>query len=263
MHVCSKGVPELFFLLTCIYPLCILYLFVAGVPQWLCGLNVILAAWHAQVMAAENAGAAAAIIINTEDRLMPMGDDAEHKPSIPSIHLPLSGGQALRDALKANSDDLKATLRPSHASLDSSSDTSASAAGPAECPMAEDQKELSDTMGMVHAAGSQACHDSRKSLQGQGWCAAGQIEPAKPSTGGVEFIEDSKCELSDSAVQMPNEAKGHRDVRTAPSSRAQREAQFQAAEAQLHAFNSGEPGRPGPHMRLGLCMHSESFIVCL
>ena len=214
-----------------------------------------LAAWHAQVMAAEDAGAAAAIIINTEDRLMPMGGSAEHKPTIPSIHLPLSGGQALRDALTASSGSLWATLRPSQASLDSSV-ASASAACAAEGPAAEIERELSNTEEVAHAAGSQPCHDSRESLQGQGRCAAGQTEPAQPSSGGVELREDKTCELSNGEVQMLDEAGVQKPVMTAPASSAQREAHFQAAEAQLLLFSNRMPGRLRPHMWPRLCMLS-------
>ena len=213
-------------------------------------------------MAAEDAGAAAAIIINTEDRLMPMGEDAEHKPTIPSIHLPLSGGQALRDALVASSGSLWATLRPSQASLDSL-DASASAVCAAEGPAAEAQKEMSDAEEMAHAAGSQACHDSQEGLQGQEWRAAGQMHPAQPADEGVELREDRICELSDSKVQPPDEARGQQQVMTAPASSAQREAEFKAAEAQLKQFNTKEPGRSGPHVRCRLCMPSKPFVPCL
>ena len=213
-------------------------------------------------MAAEDAGAAAAIIINTEDRLMPMGEDAEHKPTIPSIHLPLSGGQALRDALAASSGSLWATLRPSQAPL-SSLDASASAVCAAEGPAAEAQRVLSNAEEMAHAAGSQACHDSREGLQGQEWCAAGLAHPAQPTDESVELREDRICELSDSKVQPPDEARGQQPAMTAPASSAQSDAEFQAAEAQLKQFNTREPGRSGPHVWRRLCMPSKPFIPCL
>ena len=213
-------------------------------------------------MAAEDAGAAAAIIINTDDRLMPMGDDTEHKPTIPSIHLPLSGGQALRDALAASSGSLWATLRSSQASLETL-DASASAVCAVEGPAAEDQKELSNTEELAHAAGSQACHDSREGLQGQEWCAAGQMHPAQPIDRGGELREDRICELSDSKVQPPDEARGQQQVMTAPASKAQREAEFQAAEAQLNRFNTREPGRSGPHVWRRLCVPSKPLVPCL
>ena len=246
-----------------LYPLRILPSLVDIMPQRLCCsiAFVDLPAWYAQVMAAEGAGAAAAIIINTEDRLMPMGDDAEHKPTIPSIHLPLSAGQALRNALTASSGSLRAMLRPSRVPLDSP-DASAPAACAAESPVVEVQKELSNTDEMTHAAGSQACHDSREGLQGQGWCAAGQIEPAQPSDGGVEDREDGACELSNSGVQMPDDPRGQRQVMTAPASSAQKEAEFQAAEAELQGFSDRKPGRPGPHRWLRLCMLSKAFVPC-
>ena len=184
-------------------------------------------------MAAEDAGAAAAIIINTEDRLMPMGDDAEHKPTIPSIHLPLSGGRAVRDAMTATNSSLWATLRPSHASFDSP-DVSAPAACAAETPVTEDQKKVSDSMGTVHAAGSQACHDTREGLQGEGWCAAGHAEPAHPTSAGVKLRQEGTCELSDSEVQTPNVARVQTQVMTAPASSAQRGALFQAIILSRH-----------------------------
>ena len=213
-------------------------------------------------MAAEDAGAAAAIIINTEDRLMPMGDDAEHKPTIPSIHLPLSGGQALRGALAASSNSLWATLRLSQASQ-YTSDASASAVCAAEGSAAELQKELPNSEEMRHAAGSQPCHDSREDLQSHDQCAAGQIDLAQPSIGGVELREDRTGEQSNSKVQMPAEARDQRQAVTAPARSAQREADLQAAEAQLQQFSDRKPGRPGPQRLLRLCMLSKASVACL
>ncbi len=213
-------------------------------------------------MAAEDAGAAAAIIINNEDRLMPMGEDSEHKPTIPSIHLPLSGGQALRDALVASSGSLWATLRPSQASVNDL-DASASAVGAAEGPVAEAQNELLDTEEMAHAAGSQACHNSQEGLQGQEWCAAGRMHPAQSTDEDIKLREDKVCELSDSKVQPPDEARGQQQVITAPASSAQREAEFEAAEAQLKQFNTKEPGRSGPHVWRRLCIPSKPVVPCL
>ena len=213
-------------------------------------------------MAAEDAGAAAAIIINNEDRLMPMGEDSEHKPTIPSIHLPLSGGQALRDALAASSGSLWATLRPSQASVNDL-DASASAVGAAEGPVAEAQNELSDTEEMAHAAGSQACHNSQEGLQGQEWCAAGRMHPAQSTDEDIKLREDKVGERSDSKVQPPDEARGQQQVITAPASSAQREAEFEAAEAQLKQFNTKEPGRSGPHVWRRLCIPSKPVVPCL
>ena len=194
---------------------------------------------------------------------MPMGEDAEHKPTIPSIHLPLSGGQALRDALAVSSGSLRATLRPSQASLHRL-DASASAVCAAEGPAAEVQKQMSDTEEMAHAAGSQACHDSREGLQGQEWCAAGQMHPAQPADEGVKLREDRICELSDSKVQPPDEARGQQQVLAAPASSAQREAEFEAAEAQLKQVNTREPGSSGPMCGANFaCLPGPLYPACI
>jgi hypothetical protein len=85
-------------------------------------------------MAAEKAGAKLAIIINTEDKLMPMGDDQRNHPAIPSIHLPLSAGQALREALAGSAGGLLGTLRPASAQPTNSAAHLAAAAAAGECP---------------------------------------------------------------------------------------------------------------------------------
>lgn len=95
----------------------------------------------AQVLAAEEAGAIAAIIVNSEHTMMPMGEDERYNPTIPSIHIPLAAGQALRSALAASSGGLWGTLRALPGQQDSSgpkaaSATPASAATPAGRPAA-------------------------------------------------------------------------------------------------------------------------------
>jgi len=72
-----------------------------------------------QVLAAEKAGAKAAIIINSENALMPMGMDDENHPTIPSIHIPLAAGKALRDAQASSRGGLLGTLRSMPAQPDS------------------------------------------------------------------------------------------------------------------------------------------------
>ena len=72
-----------------------------------------------QVLAAEKAGAKAAIIINSENALMPMGMGDENDPTIPSIHIPLAAGKALRDAQASSRGGLLGTLRSMPAQPDS------------------------------------------------------------------------------------------------------------------------------------------------
>ena len=71
------------------------------------------------MLAAEEAGAVAAIIINSENTMMPMGEDEASRPTIPSIQLPLAAGQALREALAASSGGLWGTVRPLQGQHDS------------------------------------------------------------------------------------------------------------------------------------------------
>ena len=88
-----------------------------------------------QVLAAEEAGAVAAIIINSEHTMMPMGEDERYSPNIPSIHVPLAAGQALRSALAA-SGGLWGTLRALPGQQDSSASpaTVASTTAPVDRP---------------------------------------------------------------------------------------------------------------------------------
>ena len=96
------------------------------------------------MLAAEEAGAVAAIIVNSEHTMMPMGEDERYNPTIPSIHIPLAAGQALRNALAGSSSGLWGTLRAlpgqqASAGPKPSPATVASAAAPVGRPAAGSQ----------------------------------------------------------------------------------------------------------------------------
>ncbi len=112
-----------------------------------------------QVLAAEEAGAVAAVIINSEHTMMPMGEDERYSPTIPSIHIPLAAGQALRGALAASGGGLWGTLRalPDEQGSSASRTTAASAAAPVGRP----------------AAGSQMLEESQVAGRSSGQCKEG------------------------------------------------------------------------------------------
>lgn len=119
------------------------------------------------MLAAEEAGAKAAVIINSEDMLMPMGDDQHSAPAIPSIHLPLSAGQALRGALAASSGSLWGTLRP--AQIDSTAADPRSTGSADVCPVpgsAHKQGSSSQT-DLLERPCMSSCKDSDERLSGQ------------------------------------------------------------------------------------------------
>ena len=112
-----------------------------------------------QVLAAQEAGAVAAVIINSEHTMMPMGEDERYSPTIPSIHIPLAAGQALRDALVASNGGLWGTLRALPDQQDS--------AGPKASPATAASATVPDGR---PGAGSQLAQESQVAGRSTGQC---------------------------------------------------------------------------------------------
>ena len=210
-------------------------------------------------MAAEKAGARAAIIINTEDSLMPMGDDEQNHPAIPSIHLPLSAGQALREALAGSAGGLLGTLRPAPAQpASSAADLAAAAAGECPAPGSAGQDGLQQ-QALLESPGAAPCGCSSEGddeqdpgvpdtafcadsvpavagredlLTGQG-CEPGDVDhpsrctEAEMQNSGRQLEEAGQCE----GVREPASAKG-----------CSPDAQYGSAESRLQGSSAGQRG---------------------
>ena len=142
-------------------------------------------------MAAEKAGAKAAIIINTEDKLMPMGDDERNHPAIPSIHLPLSAGQALREALAGSTGGLLGTLRPAPAQpASSAADPATAAAGECLTPGSAGQDGLQQ-QALLEGPGAAACGCS---IEGDGEQDRGFADSVPGVAGKEDVLPGQGCE---------------------------------------------------------------------
>lgn len=210
-------------------------------------------------MAAEKAGAKAAIIINTEDWLMPMGGDEQNHPAIPSIHLPLSAGQALREALASSAGGLLGTLRPAPAQpANSAAGLAAAAAGECPAPGSAGQDGLQQ-QALLESPGAapygcssegddeecfgvpdtELCADSvpgvaggEDLLTGQG-CEPGDVDhpsrctEAEMQSSGGQLAEAGQCE----GVREPANAQG-----------CSPDAQYGSAEVRLQGNSAGQRG---------------------
>lgn len=202
-------------------------------------------------MAAEKAGAKVAIIINTEDKLMPMGDDQRNHPAIPSIHLPLSAGQALREALAGSAGSLLGTLRPAPAQLAAAAAGECSAPGSAR-PDGLQQQALLESPGAA-ACGSSSEGDAEQDpdvpgtalradsvpklagredlLTGQG-CKPGDMDSSRCTRAGIlgsggQLEEAGQCE----GVREPASAEG-----------CSPDAQCELGDARLQGSSAGQRG---------------------
>ena len=212
-----------------------------------------------QVMAAEKAGAKVAIIINTEDKLMPMGDDQRNHPAIPSIHLPLSAGQALREALAGSAGGLLGTLRPAPAQpASSAAHLAAAAAG--ECPApgsagpdGPQQQALLGSLGAA-ACGSSSEGDAEQDPEVPGTALCADSVPGM--AGKEDLLTGQGCQPGDmdssrcteagtlSSGGQPEEAgqcEGAREPASAEG--CSPDAQSESADARLQGSSGGQRGR--------------------